>query len=403
MSVEEYVKHGLADAVLESSGKFSVDFLKARDKLEQFRLPSPAHYLLKAIQAAVLSDSPEVRIEVHAQATVARFCPQHELLHQFGSVTQGLANPLELADPALRSLCQALLGAMLNRHEAVCWRVNHPRGSDVLRLGASGNTTESWRYRARPPVECLLTQFRPPNWRFWLSARDRADEGLLLERMGGFCPIPLRFDGRMMQSYWPKIPRGQGEQPFFLYQLFWPGNDFGIKPPALTSFFREGPRWVWRVLHWHAGAVMFSPAAIGQTCFFFEVQDREAWGEVLGCRAAAAVDSRFLPETTCIFVDHGVALEPVQLQLGLPGLWVILPRGDLDLDLSGFRVIQNEKLQARKPEIRELARQIQDRIVGQEQRFGPLFGGEGAYVHNDSDVRVTQFRDRLRHFCSSKV
>ena len=35
MSVEEYVRHGLADAVLESSGKFSVDFLKARDKLEQ--------------------------------------------------------------------------------------------------------------------------------------------------------------------------------------------------------------------------------------------------------------------------------------------------------------------------------------------------------------------------------
>ncbi len=403
MSVEEYVRHGLADAVLESSGKFSVDFLKARDKLEQFRLPSPAHYLLKVVQAAVLSGAPEVRIEVHAQATVARFCPQDEQLQQFSSVTEGLGNPLEVANPALRSLCQALLGAMLNRHEAVCWRVNHPQGSDVLRLGATGNSTECWRYRARPPVEGLLTQFRPPNWRFWISARDRAEEGLLLQQKGGFCPIPLRFDGLGMQNYWPQIPAGRGEHPFFLYQMFWPGSDFGIKPPALASFFREGPRWVWRVVHWHPGGVMFSPAAIGQTCFFFEVQDRESWGEVVGCRAAAAVDSRFEPEATCIFVDHGVALEPVRLDLGLPGLWLILPRGNLDLDLSGFRIIENEKLRARIDDMKHLARQIQQRVQEQRRRFGPLYQMDGVYVESAGDVRVTEFHRKLAHFCSSKV
>lgn len=148
---------------------------------------------------------------------------------------------------------------------------------------------------------------------------------------------------------------------------------------------------------------MFSPAAIGQTCFFFEVQDRESWGEVVGCRAAAAVDSRFEPEATCIFVDHGVALEPVRLDLGLPGLWLILPRGNLDLDLSGFRIIENEKLRARIDDMKHLARQIQQRVQEQRRRFGPLYQMDGVYVESAGDVRVTEFHRKLAHFCSSKV
>lgn len=96
MGLDEVLAQQTGGARFESSGRFSIDFLKARDKLERFRLPSPSHYLLKAVQAAVLAGATEINVKVLADATVFRFDVQPESeVARFEAVTLGLQNPFE--------------------------------------------------------------------------------------------------------------------------------------------------------------------------------------------------------------------------------------------------------------------------------------------------------------------
>ncbi len=359
--LEEYLENQLEEARLESSGKFSVDYFKARDKMEQFRLPSPAHYLLKVIQAAVLSGAPEVEIRIQGATTSIRFEPAKTgELHHFEAITNGLGAPLEITDPAVRALAQALLGAMLNDWEAVCWRINHHKGSDRLWLGSSGNRTERLVYRAGPKTQCVFTQFRPPNWRFWLSARDRALEHKLLHELAGFAPISIKLDGRSIRQAL-HIPRPQ----FFLYQKYWlerPG--FVVKLPPADSFVLEGSRRVFKSLVWHNNGLTIQESVQGVTCQFYDVEgDTAGLREQASCRAVLAVDSELRPDARIHFLHHGVALTPLEVELGCPGLqiWLPLP-STLALDLTGFQVIRDEAFQSHLPLFAEMAEEVKSEL-----------------------------------------
>lgn len=395
-SVHDYIQQTAQEAVLESSGKFSIDFLRARDKLERFRLPSSSHYLLKVIQAAVESGAPEVNIKVLNQATIARFTPaKGSPLAHLTAITRGLENPLEIPDSSVRALCQGLLGSLLNANESVCWRINHRDGTAALWLGASGNRTEVRRYLAGPETECVLTQFRPSTWKFWLSARNRAEEAETLKKYARHCSIPVRLDGVNLQDFWTPLPRSP-DRPYFFYQFFWAGKGpIRIKMPPLSSFFRDGLCYKYRPVAQYPGSRSYPESVMGQTCFFFEIDPSHHNHELLQCNKAAAVNSTFVAEAEVLFVDRGVILTPTRVDLGCPGLQIVYPFEELDLDATGFQVIQNEKFARLLPALQEIATFMRMRIKSQWKNFGPLYSAETSVVVS-SEVLISEFADKFR-------
>ena len=393
MSLEEYIAQEMSEARLESTGRFSLDFLKARGKLERFRLPSPSHYLLKAVQAATLAGADEIRVKVLSDATILRFRPDPDrALARFESVTVGIQNPLEVEDPGVKAICQSLLGALLDPDESVVWRVNNPTGSDALWLGASGNRTESARYRAEPGVECVLTQSRPPNWKFWRSARDRARDALTLEELARHCPIPVRLEGRNLQGGWKLRKRTAGQLlPYFLFQTLWRGDRLALRPPPQSSFFREGEVFVYRPLSWHPQAPLYQQSVQGDTCYYYEIlPDLSSPGEVLSVSMAAAVESHLALEAEVIFVCDGVCMQPISLDLGCKGLRIVACGQGLHLDASGFAVIQDDQFEARVPDFQRVAHHLRARVAQHLDRCCcPVRFYE---LDSSDDVRVTQYR-----------
>lgn len=397
-SIHDYIQQTADEAVLESSGKFSVDFLRARDKLERFRLPSPGHYLLKFVQAALLSGAREVSIKILKHATVARFHPAPGAsLRDLRKVMKGMENPLEIADPGVRALCQALLGSLLIPDESVCWRVNHRQGSDALWLGASGNRTEMRRYLAGPETECVLTQMRPSTWKFWRTARNRAEEATIVDRLARHCPIPVRLEGRNVQGFWNSPEKSDPSfQTSFLYQYYWttPLNQapLVIKRPPLRSYFREGSVYKYRPVVWNSESGGYCQSSSwGSTCFYYELsQERESL-DLLPCTAAAAVTSNFSHPAEIYFVDHGVLLHPIRRDLGCPGLQVILPLGDLDLDATGFQVIENDKWMSRGAEIQAISDSLKKKVRERIDAYGPVAG----YLSDFSQVRYEHYKASL--------
>lgn len=400
MGLDEYLAQETRGARFESSGRFSIDFLKARDKLERFRLPSPSHYLLKAVQAAVLAGATEINVKVLADATIFRFDvrPESEVA-RFEAITLGLQNPFEIADSGVRALCQGMLGALLNPDEAVCWRVNSSTGSDALWLGAGGNKTASARYRAAPEVECILTQFRPPNWKIWQTARPRADDSKILDSLARYCPIPIKMEGRNLQGGFALSRRVDGElAPYFLFQSLVrvepdQKHAFSMRRPPGSSYYKEGEIFVYRPLLWNPEDVGCQPSVQGDTCYFYEVKpDLSKPGDILRCQLAGAIESHLHSEAEVVFVCDGVASQPVGLKLGCKGLRIVASGQGLDLDASGFGIVQNEKFFDRLPRIRDHAQHLRDLVKSQLKRCSrPLSEG----YETDSDVRVQNYRRLL--------
>lgn len=378
MELDDYLQQAVKGARFDSSGQFSVDYLKASDKLERFRLPSPSHYLLKAVQAAVLAGAAEVEVKVVGNATILRFLPgPASPLNQFEAVKAGLENPLEIHDPSVRSVCQAVLGALLQADENVCWRV----GEQAIWLGVSGTHLETG---GRPTQHCILTQFRPSDWRFWRRARQRANDLTTLEELARHSPIPVRLESRNLQGGWKlsqQPPRGLPY--FFLYQCLWrcrsqEAHHMCVRRPPSRSFFRQDDLFVYRPLVWSPQSDSYPPSVAGDTCYFYEIVPEESSpGEVLRCRLTAAVESHLREPEVC-FVVNGVLMRSIPLpDIPCPGLRLLAPGEGLDLDASGFQVVQNARFVDRLSDFHEAARHIRQRMQARwRQCSRPVFCAE---------------------------
>lgn len=394
MDLDEYLEQALSGAPKDSSGQFSVDYLKARDKLERFRLPSPSHYLLKAVQAAVLSGAAEVEVKVLGQATILRFAPRPDSpLSSFEAVERGLENPLEIKDASLRAICQAILGALLQADENVCWRMH----DKAIWLGVSGTHLESG---ARPTDHCILTQFRPRDWRFWRRARQRANDLTTLDELARHCPIPVRLEKRNLQGGWRLSPRPARTMPYyFLYQCLWrcrgtEKHQMCIRRPASSSFFRQDDLFVYRPLVWEPAASHYPPSFTGDTCYYYEIVPEESSpGEVLRCRLTAAVESHLRPAEVT-FVASGVSMQPIRLPtLNCPGLRLLAPGDGLDLDASGFQVVQNSRFQDRLGEFEKAVKQVRGRLKSCWKRCStPVYDGGDM----SADARFADFHRKLK-------
>lgn len=204
----------VSEATYLDTSSFTLDSLKARQKLNQFQLPHSGLWLVKLVQAAVATGAPEIVIEFARSAVKVRF--QAPDLPEAGSLLSLVMSGQLPQQAGLLHLTTALRACAGATTEALEWHC----GGKQVHLGP-GTTSQA----ESPHPGFLLIATRPPRNRGLSKTlatslahliRNTAEEYEAVAERCWTCPIPILLDGR-------PLPRGY-DSPLLRGLLNTPGE-----------------------------------------------------------------------------------------------------------------------------------------------------------------------------------
>ncbi len=195
-----------------NSDTFSLDSLRARQKLAEFQLPDSGLWLVKLVQAAVALRAPSIQIGF------ARNCVKVQFEADTLPDAQDLLNHVmagHLPQPdGLFHLVTGLRACSGGNTEAIEWSC----GSSRVKLDQAGSTslvnlTPGFRLVAsRPPRQRSLSETLATPVSHWL--RNVAQEYDAVAQRCWVCPIPILLDGRQLErGYHSTLLRGLLHDP----------------------------------------------------------------------------------------------------------------------------------------------------------------------------------------------
>lgn len=203
MDLENYLDQKTSEGELLGDGSFTLDLARAAEKLTAFALPSDYHYLLKLIQVAQQLDAEQVDIKLEKFRTVLRFhCSEGGPLMNTEIVYRAFCAPLEVKDPILSDFVSGLLGTMNKQITETLWSYSSGHtGQRVFidrerRFSIENFTLSKPRDPSLPPISFTLSVLHKKSWKFWQGARRRATTLRTLEENCRFCGIQVLVDNR---------------------------------------------------------------------------------------------------------------------------------------------------------------------------------------------------------------
>lgn len=134
-----------SEGQLHSQGHFTIDPQRARRLLSQYRLPTPSHYYLNAVAAAVCSRSAEVRLRLRSDSLTVSFNGQPFTPEEVARCDDSLLSASRVRENVrLRELSLTRYGAPDFRLDANSIAITRPGvGPKLLRfLGRFGRQSE---------------------------------------------------------------------------------------------------------------------------------------------------------------------------------------------------------------------------------------------------------------------
>lgn len=409
----EHLEALLTQGKVESTGVFTLAVKQAHLKLGKFQHVNPAFYLLKAVQGAVASGSPEVRVKLGRRDVRVEFSP-------------GLGPEL------LRGLPDRLIGMQMGQKDALDHLVMASSAAQALSPACLGwlysSATEgfsvkveadSFETRVAPP------QPGPPKIVFYMRRKGglldqltqlTSEHNSIGERFA-LCPIPVYLDGRLVNGErWPgkdqlvlfrfdKPPERLNPAlrlllaepspgtlvPPCLQQLSARHYDLGAKMETVRCLQEASPTALVQ-LRWHTTpkplSLTSAPAVLGWRSMVYYVaehhnfpvlkkgvmlRDYFEWGLIKRqqllvldgppspvprggppCHAVLALTHGTSPARIW-FVQNGMLLDGVQADVGCPGLLAWVGDVGLSTDLSQVRIVENERYQETLNWLREEA------------------------------------------------
>lgn len=406
--LEELLRRQTADGSYDSTSEFTINSLKARQKLSASQLPAPGLWLVKLVQAGVCihADSMEIvfaRLSVHFTLTCRewRWCPRQLV----GSLLSG-----ELpSDPFLQHLLTGLRGSLYD--DTLTANLAIVDGGKKFEVSFSHRGTEIGESEVKDDGLSRLTfvTSRPrrlPSLRRAVAmplghlAQRTADEFLAVYSYCWPCPVPLKVDGRPMVSRYRDslglsdnslgdltrqfaITSPLQPLPSLLARVAIRGAEGG--PPMSISWPRE--EGAYEYFAWQDREVTLkSQVRLEETWLSADITGEEgsqayivvAFGHLMPSRVEFLCDGAvcgFHPlkwrsaETKFL----GMTVHKNNLDVGLRVLVAVTPQ---DLDLSQFGVREPERLLAtRFPHLREqiieVVKLCQERSRDFRFAFGP--------------------------------
>lgn len=383
MGVEEFLQQQSADGALESKGSFTLDLSKAADKLAEFALPSHSHYLLKIVQVAHHLRASKVEIKVERFRTVVRFkAPEGGGITDSEAIYRAFADPLVVRDPIMVDLISGLIGTITEQNLETLWSYSEGHaGRRVFinrerRFSIKDFTLSQPKDPDEHPYSFTLSVLHPRTWKFWQGARRRAAAVKVLEENCRYSGVKIRVDNReiditpshalnehlskreMIKSdggyYWHQSAVANSN---ILYQMAAPREEcFSILRPSLSGYVVRGDEYnVWasgtRVNNTLKPDGLSSAAWVlqfleeGENVSVRSVPKRVRCQAVLGLNIANQGSHHPL---RLKIIRSGVTVleqeisEPADQLLPFLGCTLIIADSELESDLTGFQVIQND-------------------------------------------------------------
>ncbi|MFN8611265.1 MAG: hypothetical protein U0931_27220 [Vulcanimicrobiota bacterium] len=351
------------------SAAFSLDALRARQKLAQFQLADTGLWLVKLVQAAVAWEADSISIRFQRNAVQASF--QAGQLPEAGHLLNLVMSGDLPAEPGLLHLVTALRACSAGNAEAVEWSC----GSSCVRLDGqsaltSPRATRGFEVVAHRPArqrslsETLATPISH-------LVRNVAEEYAAVAQRCWVCPIPIQLDGRYLErGYNSPLQRGLIKDPTEVLMQYEksraniPTFCVGLRQiPPLPG--RPGLRAI------QSYSQQRKPVLKNQTWLHWENE-----GETIG--AALSLQAYRNCPNQVDFVCHGAVVASYQFDwnLGKPGflgwggaknlgLRLVFPVQADELDLSQFEVrdkagLAVRLLQLARPQLVELLQRLLD-------------------------------------------
>ncbi|MBN9416937.1 MAG: hypothetical protein J0I12_15940 [Candidatus Eremiobacteraeota bacterium] len=214
MELNNLLQSMASEGTVESSGVFTLDFEFAERKLDDYRLPDPALFILNLVAAAVLCEAHEFVVETERAETRVFFnglLPEPERLGElFNFILK--AGP----HPALRELALALHGARSLPNDP---RIRLEVGT---KAGGWQGQVQGARLEVQPValerlgVKVTVQHTAASPWQRLLGMGQSSSGQKILEQLFHFCryaPLDLKVNGQPKGSY---VPMGlhQDQGPF---------------------------------------------------------------------------------------------------------------------------------------------------------------------------------------------
>jgi hypothetical protein len=361
----------------DSEGAFTVDFAEAADRLSTFRLPSESHFLLKMVQLASRLEAETVRVKLESFRTSVHFrASQAQGVNDIEAITRGFLAPLEVRQPALADLIAALWGCLGESTQELAWSYSEGyRGRRVF--------IKDFKFRVEDfqiqipladgelPCAFTLSVLRRKTWRFWVHSRRNAEAYRLLWERCLLSRVRVLVDGRPLDradaAYFASHRPIKGEfgetfanRPFHtaLFQLAKENEGFELARPGLSRYLvRDHHFNVWTsgtrvnnslkpdgfsspswMLQFRDNGVNLSMRSVAKRvrCSFVLAYDEVAAAEEAGFRLTFVRQSVLLERQ-----DHQ---EPSFDIKPWHGCHLILDNDTLSTDLTGFQIIEDERL-----------------------------------------------------------
>lgn len=215
----QWVENLANDGTWESEGRFTLEKDKAWAKLSTYQLPFAQAWVLKLVQAAVLSSTSELRIKQSGSETTFRFVDQTRWNEE--DVTQALFSTGSVVDQGLVPLAVAV--RYLARSAEKLLSLHYPDGTTQVWDGQAFHTEASPYPTEDFEISIFSAQKQGRRWSLLSggAAGESAIVGKVLSNLAYVSPIPITVDGRRINGFAndPDAGASSATAPFALMPL----------------------------------------------------------------------------------------------------------------------------------------------------------------------------------------
>ena len=347
--LEDLLDEARRAGTVQSSGQFTLDFKAAIAKLRGFQVENQYHYINRLIRTAALAEAHHIDIKASASKTRVSFsqaaCQPHQLEQLFEQIFQNTR-------PAARELATATNISLALQPSQLEIQICDGEVARVLKIegqkvGAEFKTVGEIYETApvNPGTNFQLTRSfgaSVVNWGI------QSPEYLEVLRRFRYSPMTMTINGEKLDrtSWWGSVPRASYTSTFSADELV------KLRPHFLSlARYYKSRHHVIELRVYHSTAALncigLGPSLAGTLLTRGAAPPPLVPGGADRCFLALGlcVDSK--RPSVANFIYSGETLQSFPAKLALPGVELLICAQDLNLDLSGEKLTQDELFQER--------------------------------------------------------
>ncbi|MBX3168508.1 MAG: hypothetical protein KF760_13910 [Candidatus Eremiobacteraeota bacterium] len=340
LEVDDLLTQLSSEGELQSSGRFTVDVSKAKEKLAQFQFEDAFYYILKLVQAAVAGGASGLSLQSRTAEVEVTILGLGFTPYQLENVLYSLMADSSETTPALRHFAMGLNAAVSTRASEITVQSFDGKEGLEVRWTKKSQRSSAWAPGQRLAQTRLLLKRTAADVLSDIGAKigsrdvfsmfsgDRKGmdrEQALIYDHGAFCPMPISINGRPCPGYDLGVPAYSGVLGTLWSRLFDDGSSvdpkhhlFEIYLPQTGASAITGPRLTHS--RW--------PRGYAKNGLY---------------SAILVVPARLADDTVIMPVRDGISLKPFKVAWDGPGSILYLDAKNLEVDLTETRLIKNEK------------------------------------------------------------